>query len=547
MAVININKKIFEEEIGKLDEKMQDRIMLFGTPVENITEQEIQLEIFPDRPDMLSYHGFKRAFLGFLEKQTGLKKYTLKKPEKDYIVKIESSVKDIRPYTACAIVKGIELNNEKIKEIIEIQEKLHTTIGRKRKKVAIGIYPLEKIKLPITYKALEPDKIRFIPLESEKEMSGLEILQRHSAGKEYAPLLAGKTKFPIFVDDDKNILSMPPIINSQLTGKITEKTREVFVECSGFDFEVLKKCLNIIITTLSEMGGEVYQMQLSGGKNEITPDLKTKKMKISLKNTNKLLGLDITEKQLQKLLEKMGYDYKKTEVEIPAWRADILHEVDLIEDVAIAYGYENFVPEIPKISTIGQEDYKEVIKRKISEILSGLNMIEVSNYHLTVKKDQFDLMGIPEKQEKGFVELEESKTDYTILRKNLTHYLLKNLSENIDSEYPQKIFEIGRVFESEREIKEIEKLAGAVIPGNFTEAKQILEYLFRMLDIEIRLDEPTESPTHFIDGRVASINLDNKLIGFIGEIHPKILKNWKIKMPLALFEINLDDVFEKVG
>lgn len=546
MAIININKKQFEEEIGKLDEKMQDRIMLFGTPVENITEGEIQLEIFPDRPDMLSYHGFKRAFLGFLERQTGLKKYTLKKPEKDYIVKIESSVKDIRPYTACAIVKGIELNNEKIKEIIEIQEKLHTTIGRKRKKVAIGIYPLEKIKLPITYRALEPDKIKFIPLESEKEMSGLEILQRHSAGKEYAHLLAGKTKFPIFVDDDKNILSMPPIINSQLTGKITEKTKEVFVECSGFDFEVLKKCLNIIITTLSDMGGEIYQMQLNGGKNEITPDLKTKKMKISLENTNKLLGLDITEKQLQKLLEKMGYDYKKTEVEIPAWRADILHEVDLIEDVAIAYGYENFVPEIPEISTIGQEDYKEVIKRKISEILSGLNMIEVSNYHLTVKKDQFDLMGIPEKQKKGFIELEESKTDYTILRKNLTHYLLKNLSENIDSEYPQRIFEIGRVFESEREIKEIEKLAGAIIPGNFTETKQILEYLFKMLDIKITLKEAEEFPNHFIEGRVAEILIDDKQVGFIGEIHPKILKNWKIKMPMALFEISLDGVFGKI-
>ena len=224
---------------------------------------------------------------------------------------------------------------------------------------------------------------------------------------------------------------------------------------------------------------------------------------------------------------------------------NILHEVDLIEDVAIAYGYENFVPEIPKISTIGQESPKEIIKRKISEILSGLNMLEISNYHLTNKKDQFTKIGIPEKQEKGFVEVEESKTDYNILRKDLTHYLLKIISENIDSEYPQRIFEIGKVFEQKNEIQEKEKLAGAIIPGNFTEAKQILLYLFEMLGIKLNFKESEEFPAHFIDGRVAEIFLDNESLGFIGEIHPRILRNWKIKMPVALFEIDLEEIFKK--
>jgi len=213
MANIKISREQFEKEIGKLDEKMQEKIALFGTPLESINEQEIELEIFPNRPDLLSYHGFKKAFLAFLGKKTGLIEYKLNKPEKDYIVKIDSSVKEIRPFTVCAIVNDLKFDDEKIKEIIDIQEKLHTTIGRKRKKLAIGIYPLEKIKLPITYEALEPDKIKFIPLESTREMSGLEILQRHPTGKDYAHLLKGKTKFPIFKDADNNILSMPPIIN----------------------------------------------------------------------------------------------------------------------------------------------------------------------------------------------------------------------------------------------------------------------------------------------------------------------------------------------
>ncbi len=379
MAVINLDKKQFEKEIGKLDEKMQDRIAMFGTPIEKINNEELQIEVFPNRPDLLSYQGFKRAFLAFLGKRTGLKKYKINKPEKNYKVIIDSSVKNVRPYTACAIVKNLKLDDEKIKELIEIQEKLHITIGRKRKKIAIGIYPLEKIKLPIIFKALEPDKIKFIPLETDKEMSGLQILQRHPAGKDYAHLLAGKIKFPIFIDANKNILSMPPIINSQLTGKITEKTKEIFIECSGFDFEILKKCLNIIITSLADMGGKIYQMELKYKNKKISPDLTPEKANISLENTNKLLGLNLNEKQLKQLIEKMGYDYNKGSVKIPAWRIDILHEVDLIEDVAIAYGYENFIPEIPDISTIGQENPKEIIKRKIAEILSGLKMLEVSN------------------------------------------------------------------------------------------------------------------------------------------------------------------------
>ena len=572
MAIITINRKQFEKDIGKLDEKMQDRIAMFGTPVEEISKENLQLEIFPNRPDMLSYQGFKRSFLTFLGRKRGLKKYKINKPGKNYKVIIDSSVKDVRPYTACAIVKGLRLNDEKIKELIEVQEKLHVTIGRKRKKVAIGIYPLEKIKLPISYKALEPDKIKFIPLESNREMSGLQILQQHPAGRDYAHLLAGKVKFPIFVDADKNILSMPPIINSQLTGKITTKTRDVFIECSGEDFEILEKCLNIVVTSLADMKGKIYQIKLKGGhrfprddlqkkasvyfrarssgaKKSVTPDLASEKVKISLQNTNKLLGLNLNEKQLKQLIEKMGYNYNKGTVEIPPWRTDILHEVDLIEDVAIAYGYENFEPVIPLISTIGEENPKEIIKRRISEILAGLDMLEVSNYHLTNKKGQFKKMGISERKEENFIEVENSKTDYTILRKDISHYLLKNFSENVDSEYPQKIFEAGRVFDfssKKKNIIEKEKLAFAITPGNFTEAKQILEYLFKMIDIKIEIKEPEDFPNHFIEGRVGRVLLNKNPIGFIGEVHPKILKNWKIKMPVVLVEVGLEGVFEKL-
>lgn len=541
MANIKISRKLFEKDIGKLDEEMQNKIALFGTTLESFNDFEIELEIFPNRPDLLSYQGFKRSFLAFLGKKVGLKEYKINVPEKDYVVKIDSSVKKIRPYTACAIVKNLKFDDDTIKELIDVQEKLHNTVGRNRKKLAIGVYPLEKIKLPITYEARDPEKIKFIPLEAEREMSGLEILQRHPTGRDYAHLLAGKEKFPVFVDADDNILSMPPIINSQKTGKVDYNTKDVFVECSGYDLEILKKCLNILVTVLVGSGGKVYQMKVG---NYITPDLSCDKMNISLDNTNKLLGLDLSEKELKKLIEKMGYNYSNGVVEIPSWRTDILHEVDLIEDIAIAYGYDNFIPEIPEISTIGEEDFSGIFKRRVADILTGLNFLEVANYHLTSRRDQFTKMGISEKQEVGAVEIEESKTEYSLLRKDLTHYLLKVFSENVDSEYPQFIFESGRVFNLNKDIDESERLAVAMAPRNFTEIKQVLEYLFRMLGCEAKLVEPSNFPSHFVDGRVAEVILGDEAIGFIGEIHPKILKNWKIKMPVALFEIDLKSFFK---
>jgi len=547
MANITFSRKTFEKEIGKLDEKMQEKISMFGTPLETFDEETIEVEVFANRPDLLSYQGFKRCFLAFLGKKPGMKKYEINKPEKDYQVIIDSSTKDVRPYTSCAIIKGLKLDEEKIKEIIEIQEKLHLTMGRKRKKVAIGIYPLEKIKLPITLKALEPDYIKFIPLESEKEMSGLQILQKHPTGKEYSHLLSGKSKFPVFTDAENNILSMPPIINSQMTGKVTTETKDVFIECSGFDFKTLKKCLNILVLVFADMGGKIYQMELKGAPEKISPILESEKIKISLENTNKTLGTNIDEKKIKVFLENMGHNYnsKTKEVEIGPWRTDILHEMDLIEDVAIAYGYQNLAPEIPDISTTGKENPEEIIKRKISEILLGLGLLETSNYHLTNKEYQFEKMGVPEKQEKEFVELENSKTEFNILRKDLSSFVLRNLSENVDSEYPQKIFEIGTVFELKQNIQEKENLAIAITPGNFTEIKQIWMYLMKSLGIKTELNETEETKNHLIEGRVATINLDNKEIGILGEIHPKILKNWKIKMPVAILEVNLKEIFKK--
>ncbi|MBR9706594.1 phenylalanine--tRNA ligase subunit beta [Candidatus Pacearchaeota archaeon] len=546
MTILTLNKKQLESKIGKMTEDLQNKISMFGTPIEEVTDNEVSIEVFPNRPDLLSFQGFVRAITAFLKKP-GLKTYKVEKPQKDYQVTIENSVKKVRPFTACAIIKGLKFDEEKIKEVVEIQEKLHGSYGRNRKKLAVGVYPLEEITLPIKFLALKPESIRFQPLEFPREINGRQILSQHPTGREYGHLLEGADIYPIFIDGAGEVLSMPPIINSHKTGKINEKTKDIFIECSGFHKEYLKKTLNMIVTALADMGGKIYAMEVIDKTKEISPQLSPEKMPFSIEYINKNLGLDLKEKEIKSLLAKMGIGYVKEKNKptalIPAYRTDILHEVDLVEEVAIAYGYDKFDPIIPKISTIGQEDPESIKKRKIAQILAGLGLQEISTYHLSTKEKQFKKINKDYKSA-DIIEVIDSKTENNILRNSLLANSIQILSENSDASYPQKIFELGRIFftdnKTETGVEESENLCITLCheKANFTELKQILDYLMRMLDKKYEMKE-TSHPS-FIEGRCGKISIDNKDIGIIGEIKPIVLKNNKIKMPTASIEIKIN-------
>ena len=561
MTILTMNRAELEKKVGKISKDVEEKITMMGTPVEEITSDSVSVEVFPNRPDLLSLSGFSRSLLQYLGKAkiSNFKIENEKKIEKDYNVKIDKSVKKVRPHTACAIVKGLKLNDEKIKEIIDIQEKLHMSIGRKRKKIAIGVYPLEKIKLPIQFMAKKPNDIKFVPLESPglKEMTGAQILRSHPAGREYADLLKDTEVYPIFVDANEKVMSMPPIINSHETGKIDEKTKEVFIECSGFNLPYLKKCLNIIVSAFSEIGGKIYSVKINDLDGDfISPDLEPEKLEFKISDINKTLGLELNEKEIKSYLERMGIGFEpgkdaknkeKSIALIPAYRTDILHWIDLTEEIAIAYGYENFKPEIPAISTTAEEDKNARTKKVISNILAGLGLLECSSFHLAkkndVKKMHYEMLN------EDFIEILDSKTEYDVLRVDLLSNLLKIFSENSDSQYPQKIFEIGKVFskdktgKSETGIIEKEKLSIALADEsvNFMDARQILDYLLKMLDIEqdkYKIEDTENSD--YISGRVGKIIVYGKEVGFIGEVAPRVLKNWKIKMPVSAFEIDLE-------
>jgi len=546
MPTITLNKKAFENYVGKklpLD-KLKDRISLLGTDLENVTDNEIIVEVFPNRPDMLSVQGFARAFSSFIGAKTGLRHYKVEHSNEKMI--IDKSVSNVRPYTACAIIKDMHFNDEKIKEVIDIQEKLHITYGRHRKKAAIGIYPYEKIKAPIRFMAKKPEEIVFQPLEFPRKINALEILKQHPAGREYGHLLEGREKFPVFIDANNEILSVPPIINSHKTGKINEKTKDVFIECSGFDFNVLQKCLNMLAAAMAEMGGRIYSMDLIyGNKKFITPDLSPEKIKVDIEYISKLLGLNLKEAEIKKLFERMGYGYKDKNALIPAYRADILHQADLAEDIAIAYGYENFKSLIPNVATIAEENKFEIFKNKISDLLTGLNFLETFTYNLTNRDFQCKKM----QTDADIVELSNSiSREYDILRAWVLPSLMEIFGNNKHHEYPQRIFTIGKIFkknnEFETNIEENERIAVAIASEktDYTEIRQILDYLIRSLDLKYEIIEAEHSS--FITGRVGRVIVNGKKVAYIGEISPEVISNWDLEMPATAFELNLTGLFE---
>ncbi len=548
MPSIILKKSVLEKTIGKklpLD-KLKERISMLGTDLEKIENDDIYVEIFPNRPDLLSEQGFSRAFASFLDITPGLKDYKIKPSQ--YKVIIDKSVAKIRPYTVCAVVKNLKLDDDKIREIIQFQEKLHTTHCRNIRKSGMGLYPINNLKFPMYYTALSKEKIKYKPLGFQTEVSADYILENHPKGKAYGYLLQGQKNYPIFQDNNKKICSLIPIVNSAETGKVDINTTEVFIEFTGNNLNNVIVGLNMMVTTLADMGGDIYAVEMIyPDKSFSSPNLNPAEMKLDIKYCNKLLGLSLSEKEIIKLLAKMGFGYKNNKVLIPAYRADILHPADLIEDIAIAYGYENFEETIPNIATIAEENPFEKFKKKIVYLLIGLNYMEINTHHLIPKLAQKEQMLTT--QEVVSI-IDSVSIEFNSLRSWLLPSTLLVLKDNKHNEFPQNIFEIATIFLPNKQtattIEEQQHLTIALCESNadYTKIRQVVDYILRMLALEYEIKETTHPS--FIQGRVGEIFVNNKSIGFLGELNPEVLSNFTLETPTVAAELNCNILFELI-
>ncbi len=546
MVTLDTSFNELKKQLGRdISEEELDNILFdMGMELEDLKDDALKIGITPDRVDMLSLHGVARALKAYMNIQPGMPKYGVE--HSGVKIFIDSSVNEVRPFTAAAVVDGLNFNDEKIKEIIWMQEKLHQTFARGRKKAAIGIYPLEKIVPPIDYSADLPENIKFRPLGEDREMNGKEILEEHPTGREYAHLLQGHKKYPFFRDSEGNILSMPPIINSEMTGRVTEDTKAVFIECSGSDFNSLKTLLNIIVAMLQDMGGKIKSVELNySDKKIMTPDFTPEYRTIYVKNVNKTLGTGVSAKECVSLLRKMMYDAEiksddVIEVSVPSFRTDIWHDIDVIDDIARAYGFNNMEPSLTLVSTIGGVLSESAPEDSLKKLMVGLGYVQTFTLALSSDDDQFRKMNIGEKDH---IRL-GSSTEKTInmVRCWLMPELIKFLSNNRSKSYPQKIFEINDVVvpnnEKDNLSENLKKIScvSAHPSASFTEIKQILEYVMNSFNIKYSLEESASGS--FISGRQAEVFVEGKKVGIFGEINPLVLQNWGIEMPMVALELN---------
>ncbi len=513
-------------------------------------DEVVRIELVPSRPDMFDAVGLSRIIKGYLGIERGLPQYTFEKG--DIKVYVDESVKNIRPWIVTAVVKNIHMDSWRLKSIMKLQENLHWAVGRNRKRASIGVYDLNKITPPIYYRVVEEEEIKFIPLGTDEEMTPVEILKKHPKGIEFAHLL--KKKYPLLVDSKGRVLSMPPIINSEDT-KVTEKTESLFIDVTGLSFEDVKKALNIIVASIADLGGRVEETEIFYPDNRIifSPQAVTEKRNVDKNYVSKILGIEITEEEIIDSLERARFGVKKKnakiEVEIPFFRADIMHDIDIVEDIAIFYGYNRIKTKLPRTMTIGDERRMERLCDIIRRVMTGLGFQEIMTLMLTNPKDHFEKLRMKDKN--NYIEIKNPASQYQkIVRVHLFSGMLETFAVNKTKDMPQRFFEIGDVvflsLDKETGSEEETRLCMGIMgpKTGYAEIRSYTDALLREIIEESPVYQETEHPV-FIPGRTAQIILNGRYLGTIGEVHPEVLENFGLTHPVVMTEIVVDEFFKR--
>ncbi len=564
MPTIDVDYAEFEQLLGvKLHGDMErlDEILAFvKSEVKLYDEQEgvVNIEIKDtNRADLWSAEGLARALRGFLGVAKGLKEYAVGEPIVE--VHVDSRLMGIRPFMGCAIVKNVKLTDTIIRGLMHLQDKLDQTYGRNRQKTSIGLYDYTLIAPPLNYRVVKPDGISFVPLGFEEKLNLAEILERHPKGIEYSHIVKKHSVYPIILDSKGKPLSFPPIINSNDLGRVTSETPHVLVEVTGTMRETVLNTLKLVTLALIDHGGSAYTATVhyppeyanAAPPKDVTPDFSNKRMNLNVEYTNKLLGLQLTGKRIAELLLTAGFGVENVTAEavtalIPCYRIDVMHMVDLVEDVAVAYGYNNIEPLWRALPTTGSVRPEQRLIDVARELMIGLGFQEILSYTMTNLDNLFAKMNL---EKTPLVEIANPKVvTLTCLRNWLLPSVMEFLSSNQSVEFPQKIFELGKVtlLDETRETKtrDEELLAAAISNANasFTDIKSALDSFFANLGVDWQI-KATKHPS-FIDGRVGAAVVNGVNVGVLGEINPQVLTAWKLENPTAAFEVNMQKIIK---
>ncbi len=549
MVTTAVRKSHLQKLVGKKlsEQQLETALHQIKAPIDSVEGDELQIEVTGDRPDLLSAEGIARALKGYLGIERGIPEEKFERG--GYVLHVDENVKQVREFIVAAVVENLSISEDDFKDLIQIQEKLTLTHGRKRKKVAIGLHDMASLVPPFYYKAVAPEGVEFVPLMKSQKMNLRQILEKHEKGIEYGWILKDSPKYPIIFDSRNQVLSFPPIINGILT-EMTTSTKTIFIDITGTDFHACNTALNILCQDFFDRGAKVKTVEIrEGGKTVVTPETAPEKMELKVAEANKLLGTTLKGTEIITALEKQRISAKlkdatTLECLIPRYRADFLHPVDLIEEVALGYGYNNFEPKPPSVFTKGGLTSRTKLMDALSDLMAGAGYLQINNPILT--NDNIFKRALS--KELPIIIKNPVSEEYENIRNSLLPPMLETLSRNMHNPYPQKAFELGFIareklgseFSASNELHIAAAIAGA--QANISDITGVLMELLRRLRVPHKLNK-ADIPT-FIKGRQAAImaEIEGSMhqIAVIGEISPLVLENLKLEVPVAAFEMDLE-------
>jgi phenylalanyl-tRNA synthetase beta chain len=533
VPIVTLNYQYLEELVGTDRESILRRLPMIGCEIERLEEDHVDAEFFPDRPDLFSTEGVAHALRGFLSLETGLRDYPVTPSGMSFSV--DPGLASIRPHLGTAVIRGLRLGEAAIESLMGLQEALHWAVGRGRGKVAIGVHDLDTVSPPFRYLASERSR-SFVPLDFDRPMTMDEILSEHPKGRDYAHLVRDLPRFPLIVDSRDEVLSFPPIINGELT-RVTSRTRNILLDTTGTDRRAVMTAVRILCTSLAETGAGVESVDIDGVP---CPDLSPAERMVSAGACSRLIGIPLSPESMAELLRQMRFgaaplDGDRVLVKVPCYRADIMHDWDIYEDVAIAYGYDRFVPALPGVFTIGAKHPATALADAVRSILTGLGYLEVIPFTLTNERVLFTRMQRPRRPSALTLKYPISE-EHTVIRTDILPLLLETLQANRHRELPQRIFAVGDVVEGGETYQKV--AAASIHPAaDFSEAYAATDALVRELGFPCTAAESTDPA--FIEGRRGDLLVDRRGCGGFGEIHPEVLAAFELEQPVAGLELDL--------
>ncbi len=519
MAQVNFTFPDLRELVTIRKEDAIETLTSLGFPAEETgKEDELTVEVTPNRPDCLCVEGLARALHSY---QTGKAKY-YEVAKGKVEVDVNPTVANVRPAFGGAVVRDVRMADAFLRSLMQVQEKLHDTLGRKRRKIAIGIHDFDRVQPPFRYFACGRKDVQFVPLEMEEKMTPEQILLEHPKGVDYAHLVGERC--PMIEDSNQEILSFPPIINGELT-KLTDRTRNLFIDCTGTSEEAVKQTVNILVAMLSERGGKIEEILING---KPYPLLQEHVWPVPAKQAERLLGIKLSHATVCEYLQKMGHRIAGDAVHVPGYRVDVMNEVDLVEDVAIAYGFNNFEPSLPEFASVGKASPESVFH----ELLLGLGYDEVMSWTLSNPAHERKA-GIPHG---SAVEIENPLAeDFTAFRTSILPNILTVLSDSKNEKLPIRIYEEGAVGAPQLENRLC--IASMHPKASFSEIKGAVLAIAKAAGLEISIEKEEFGP--FIFGRSAAVYLNGKKAGYLGEISPEVLENFSLEQPVCAAELRV--------